>query len=271
MTPSAVAKLVEKWRKNEDNAYRQIVYEQCAAELESVLATAPPEQRVERCPTCTSSVRTIKAGLAYGVLEPGDCNDKWHDQPQAASDGVLSADLETFASNWRNYLLAEREYFSKMDELETINNHESVARAWCRGTAHAEDNLGRITELLRLAAALAAHDQKVRREVLKGQAPDYLAAEIVSGLENRGYMDLHFNKDDASSAKEFVVELLIDQEAEIRDRVLEEAANKVTEMARCPLHGKNRHHDCVDCHNCGNVYRAIRSLASGAMEKKDDR
>lgn len=61
-------------------------------------------------------------------------------------------ELEEFACNWRMYLLAEREYFSKMDELETMNNHEQVARAWCRGTAHVEDNLGRITELLRIAA-----------------------------------------------------------------------------------------------------------------------
>ena len=106
--------------------------------------------------------------------------------------------------------------------------------------------------------------------MLKGQAPDYLAAEIVRGLENRGYMDLHFNKDDANSAREFVVEMLIDQESDIRDRVLKEAANKAAEMASCPSHGKDRHHNCVDCHNCGNVYRAIRSLASGAEEKKVD-
>lgn len=34
---------------------------------------------VARCPVCTSSVPTIKAGLAYGVLEPGACSNPWHD------------------------------------------------------------------------------------------------------------------------------------------------------------------------------------------------
>src|SRR5712672_3676675 len=46
----------------------------------------------ERCPTCTSSVRNIKAGLAYGVLEPGACPDIWHDgaatQEQPAGSGA---------------------------------------------------------------------------------------------------------------------------------------------------------------------------------------
>lgn len=41
---------------------------------------------------------------------------------------------------------------------------------------------------------------------------DKLAAEIIRGLENRGYMDLQFNVDDAIAAREFVAELLLEDE-----------------------------------------------------------
>jgi hypothetical protein len=40
--------------------------------------SAAPAPSSARCPTCTSSVRGIKAGIAYGVLEPGECPDEWH-------------------------------------------------------------------------------------------------------------------------------------------------------------------------------------------------
>jgi hypothetical protein len=42
-----------------------------------------------------------------------------------------------------------------------------------------------------------------------------IAETIVLGLENRGYMDLQFNRDDSQTAKEFVAEVLAEKLADI--------------------------------------------------------
>ena len=64
------------------------------------------------------------------------------------------------------------------------------------------------------------------------------------------------------AAKEWLTKLSKHEQEQVRVKALEEAAQESVKHVSCPDHGKNRHHDCIHCHNCGNVYRAIRALAA---------
>jgi len=170
VSAEAVAKLVAKWRDGSygSHSFTRATREKCADELESALesalATAPPEQAVERCPTCTSSVRTIKTGLAYGKLEPGDCNDKWHDPLQAASVGALSADF--FLQHETNYT---QKPSGRYDWRCSCGDSAEDFASWTECHRYTREHWAKYLNI-----TLAAHDQKVRAEVLEEAAQEII-------------------------------------------------------------------------------------------------
>jgi len=193
VTPSAVAKLPERWRKNEDNAYRQCIYEQCAEELEQALATAPPEQagapqdlgsalRIDNLSRTSSPVvreetapqAMLKAERAEAV---GDMLEAYEnaraitvqpDQPQAVSAGALSAEQIL------NMVLE----VSKDIDIEL----------WGKEGSKEINARGRIMPLISAFAntLLAAHDQKVRGEIERQTILQLMGAEPYLG---RGHVE----------------------------------------------------------------------------------